>query len=339
MKRSAPAPGCTDLSVEAFLALRATFLDDARAPIPYTRPPKGGTQADPLDTLITDELTGALACVSCRKSGNNTSPDIALFRGSLCNGVPASALEDACDRIIAMEVKKLERRTSGKIARDTGGDYNSTPPCGKVRIYDRKRRPLDVRGFYLFVDETLGAGGKQYLINTIILCDGNALNEDFEFYKQFLTPVKKDAAQGSYGEGNIRRRRMAIFPNPLSCAAFMGHATLVHRADDLAVRDRRLVKTHTLRRTRADKSIAEFSCYRMRADVPPGTKVEVLTDPFAKVKNPRAGTRGMFVLDVAPLSAAAPESATEDVEIDTGPTPAKQLARPSVKKQKPRKQR
>lgn len=37
--------------------------------------------------------------------------------------------------IIGVEVKKLERGLNGQIARSTGLDYNSTPPCGQVRIY------------------------------------------------------------------------------------------------------------------------------------------------------------------------------------------------------------
>ena len=341
MKRTLPMDAApTDLAVEAFKVLRAKFLNASREPIAYVRPLKGGTQGDPLDTLISSMLAASIPDAACVKSGNNTSPDIALFRADLCNGVAAVSLEDACERIIAIEVKKLKRDASGAISRDTGSDFNSTPPCGKVRVYDRRKRPFDVRGFHLFIDEAEDEtdGAITYRIGTILLCDGNVLNDDFEYYKSFLTPLSKAEKQGSYGDGAVRQRRMAIFPNPLSCASFTGRAVLIHRSPDLTTANPDLVKTHILRRTRPGGGLVEFSCYQFKLDVVSPVTVEILTDPFSRAKKPRDGTRGKFKLELSPETTAPPEPDTEDSAVDDGEVvaPPRPVPKRAAAKRKPK---
>ena len=125
-----------------------------------------------------------------------------------------------------MEVKKLERTQTGKIARTTGLDYNTTPPCGTVRIYAADDSPLDIRGFYLFVAQEAVADN-QYVITALALCDGNILNEDFDLYLAGVGQRQKKIDLGTYGNGVDRQRPMFIFANPLGAQELERQATLV----------------------------------------------------------------------------------------------------------------
>jgi hypothetical protein len=102
----------------------------------------------------------------CQKSpGPLINPDLTIYRSDLCNGASREILKVDTSRIVAIEVKKLER-TKGKIARATGLDYNTMPPCGTVRIYDAEDVPLDIRGFYLFVAQEKLAKQDKYILST-----------------------------------------------------------------------------------------------------------------------------------------------------------------------------
>ncbi len=116
-----------DIAVEVFLRLRSTFFDQAGEAVPFALRAKENTQDDPFDEhLATSVLTG-IAGVTCVKApGALTTPDLVLFRPSLCKDARTEDLQDALDRIVAIEVKKLERGSGGKVARSTGLDYNTT---------------------------------------------------------------------------------------------------------------------------------------------------------------------------------------------------------------------
>jgi hypothetical protein len=80
-------------------------------------------------------------------------------------------------------VKKLERPTGGTIARASGLDYNTTPPCGTLRIYDLHGAALDIRGFYLFVcQEAVPDNLNHYRLSALVLCDGNLLSSTLSIY-------------------------------------------------------------------------------------------------------------------------------------------------------------
>jgi acyl-CoA synthetase (AMP-forming)/AMP-acid ligase II len=79
------------------------------------------------------------------------SPDMAFVRKQAARELAPEKLRADATAAIGLEVKKLERGPNGQIARASGLDYNSTPPCGTIRVYDAAGKPVDIRGFYLFV--------------------------------------------------------------------------------------------------------------------------------------------------------------------------------------------
>ena len=141
-----------DLTIEAFTILREQFFDLNGTPKPFPLREKRNTQDNPLDEYICDVLGSRLQNSDCVPSpGPLISPDLVLLCPDRCNSVPRAALRDDLTRIVGIEIKKLERTKSGSVARRSGLDYNTTPPCGTIRVYDANDNPLDIRGFYLFV--------------------------------------------------------------------------------------------------------------------------------------------------------------------------------------------
>jgi hypothetical protein len=142
----------TDLTAEAFLLLREAFFERRATPTPYQLRDKRNMQDDPFDEYVHKILNEGLPSVVVEKAtGPLISPDLALMRLGLCKGISRAVLKSELNRIAAIEVKKLERTASGGIARASGMDFNTTPPCGTVRVYDSDRNAVDIRGFYLFV--------------------------------------------------------------------------------------------------------------------------------------------------------------------------------------------
>ncbi len=140
----------SDLTIEIFLLLRDTFFDEKGFPKPFYLREKNNTQDDPLDEYIAKILSEGLPDAICEKStGPLISPDMVIYRPELCNNTLREILKSDTSCIVAIEVKKLERSATGQIARAMGMDYNTTPPCGTVRVYDATDFSLDIRGFYL----------------------------------------------------------------------------------------------------------------------------------------------------------------------------------------------
>jgi hypothetical protein len=286
----------TDLSVEAFLSFSAEFFARGGAPKPFALRAKGGTQSDPFDELLAGVLQRQLPGVCVIKAGPNTSPDLVLYRRDACVDATRAALRTDPTRIVAIEVKKLDRTPGGPVARATGMDYNTTPPCGTVRIYDERDEALDVRGFYLFVcqEEAEGQRGR-YKLTALALCDGDVLNADFDLYLQTTQPRAKLGGQGTYGDGAIRSRPMVIFPNPLGSRYFDKNATLLHASSELARGELRLVAE--IRRPTPGGGIRRFWAYRQ---APAPREIEVLENPFPVTKKPTEGRRGRFRVDFVP---------------------------------------
>lgn len=138
----------SDLAVESFLALRAGFFDEAAEPRSYRLRDKRNTQDDPLDeyveTILSKQLPKGVHC--SRAPGALTTPDLVVMRPALCNGTPRAVLASDLTRIVALEAKKLERTAAGAVARGSGLDYNTTPPCGTVRTIPAG----DGRTFYCY---------------------------------------------------------------------------------------------------------------------------------------------------------------------------------------------
>jgi hypothetical protein len=204
-------------------------------------------------------------------------------------------LIDDTTRIVAIEVKKLERTSTGRIARAGGLDYNTTPPCGTVRIYASGDTPVDIRGFYLFV-ALESSGNDQSAITALALCDGNSLNDDFELYLSAIGQREKEIDLGTYGNGVDRRRPMFIFANPLGAPELDRQATLVS-AEKV---NSRLGTAFHLVRTTQDGSQREFNAYRKASDISDDWQVQILTDPFPQPNSRVSQTqaRGKFRLPI-----------------------------------------
>ena len=122
----------SDLSVDVFLALREHFFDRDAVPRLYSLRDKRNTQDDPLDERIHQVLQAALSRgVEVETSGPLTTPDLVVYRPGACERASRTDLREDPKLIFALEVKKLERTESGQIARASGLDYNTTPPCGR----------------------------------------------------------------------------------------------------------------------------------------------------------------------------------------------------------------
>jgi hypothetical protein len=212
--------------------------------------------------------------------------------------MPRDVLKSDTTRIVAIEVKKLERM-KGKIARASGMDYNSTPPCGTVRIYDSHDRPLDVRGFYLFVAQEKLPKGNKTILSALALCDGDALNDDFDYYLKITGQRTKEIGLGTYGDGINRVRPMLVFSNPLGAFQFDHAATLINQQETT---DDRIGLVFRLRRSANKGKFREFFAYRKTSDIQPDWSVEVLDNPFPQPENRVETTqsRGKFVVPISP---------------------------------------
>jgi hypothetical protein len=296
----------SDLAVESFLALRGGFFDDGIEPRSYRLRDKRNTQDDPLDEyverILSKQLPKGIRC--SRAPGALTTPDLVVMRPSLCNGAPRAVLAGDLTRIVALEAKKLERTASGTVARGSGLDYNTTPPCGTVRVYDATGAPLDIRGFYFFVcQEAIRGERNRYRLSALVLCDGNLLNVDFQYYLSVVGERTKRVGLGTYANGADRQRPMLIFANPLGIAELDHTVTLIHPDDDLQKRHSSLRQVGTMRRTIPAGDSRAFFCYRVAGDVRKGEKQFDLLNPFpSPSRTQKTQARGRFRLGIRPTN-------------------------------------
>ncbi|PIQ95179.1 MAG: hypothetical protein COY75_10715 [Nitrospirae bacterium CG_4_10_14_0_8_um_filter_41_23] len=291
----------TDLTVETFLMLRNKFFDEKGNPVSFPLRDKRNTQDDPLDEYISEILKRDLPNnSSCIKApGPLITPDLVVLRSEICKGSTPQQLRDDLSRIIAVEVKKLERSKRGMIARESGLDYNTTPPCGTVRIYDSANRPLSIRCFYLFICQEPDMNRKGYFkLTALVLCDGNVLNQDFDFYLSIVGERTKQIGLGTYKDGFNRQRPMLVFANPLGAKEMDRHITLIHPDKSLRERYKNLSLSNIMRRSISEGIFNEFYCYRFDKDIPTDWKVSTLVDPFpVPERETKTQPRGKFRLD------------------------------------------
>ena len=294
----------SDLCVEVFLALRTGFFEEGGKPKIYGLREKRNTQDDPFDEsvhrLLSAGLPGGTSCL--KAPGPLITPDLVIMRTEMCHGAPRALLATDLSRIVALEVKKLERTAAGGVARSSGMDYNTTPPCGTVRVYDQSGRPLDIRGSYLFVcQEAVGSEPGRYSLSAMALCDGDLLNADFDYYLSIVSQRTKEVQLGTYGNGANRHRPMLIFANPLGASELDHSVTLVHRRHDLDSQLPQLSRVGVIRRTARTGGPCVFHCYRLRRDVAAGQRPFDLLDPFpSPARNVRTQPRGRFRVHVQP---------------------------------------
>lgn len=287
-----------DLPTTVFLSLRSRFFDDVGEPIPFSLRQKRNTQDDPFDEMLATVALVSLPGITCDKaSGPLITPDMVLYRPGQCEGAFSEGLEDDLERIVGIEVKKLERSAQGSVARASGLDYNTTPPCGRMRVYDKAGTRVDIRGFYLFICLE-GALASKVAVTAMALVDGNLLNSDFDYYLSIVGRREKRIGLGTYGDGADRVRPMVIFGNPLGVPLLSRGACLVHSVPDLGNATSDLQRVAEISRTAVDGSVHGFSCYRAASDATPGIVPEVLQDPFPTPAKRKARTsaRGRFKL-------------------------------------------
>lgn len=283
----------------AFLALRARFFGNTTASIPFGLRDKRNTQDDPFDEFLATDVLANLKGITCVKaSGPLITPDMVLYRPDACEDAGHDELADDLNRIVGIEVKKLERTAQGGVARASGLDYNTTPPCGRMRVYDAAGKSVDIRGFYLFVCVERAPDNEGKLVLTAMcLVDGNVLNDDFDLYLSITGEREKRIGLGTYGDGADRTRPMLIFSNPLGAQEFDGASTLIHPDDAVPTTEPHLKLTHRLSRTVPDDGTRSFSCYRLRSDVSHDWQVTDLVDPFpTPTRDSRTRQRGRFKL-------------------------------------------
>jgi len=296
-------PSVADLTVEAFTILREHFFDQKGAPKPFPLREKRNTQDNPLDEYICGVLHNRLQDSECVPApGPLINPDLVLLRPGRCNGVSRAALRDDLTRVVGIEIKKLERTKSGSVARRSGLDYNTTPPCGTIRVYDAHDNPLDIRGFYLFVCQEQETGAENtYKLSALALCDGNVLNEDFDLYILAVGQREKEIGLGTYGNGANRHRPMFIFANPLGIPELDNAATLIHPVSTLAEYEAGLRMAYRLIRT-VKGGERVFYCYRLAADIETSHSITDLKDPFPTPlsRSTLTQSRGRFRLPIEP---------------------------------------
>ena len=283
-----------DLPTLAFIALRQRFFDDRGRPRPFYLRDKGNTQDDPLDEFLVQDVLAKLAGVTCSPApGPLISPDMVLH-------TPSVSRRDDLSQIVGIEVKKIERTARGSVARSSGLDFNTTPPCGRILVYDVAAEPIEIRGFYLFIClEPAPHGsndGHEMIVSAFALVDGNVLNEDFDLYLSVIGERAKRIELGTFGDGADRTRPMLIFGNPLGIAELDHSATLIHPNNKLADTLPSLAQAYILRRSVQGNDHREFCCYRDARDFSGGT-VGTLIDPFhTPARDTRTRPRGRFVL-------------------------------------------
>lgn len=285
----------SDLPTRAFLTLREKFFDENGKPISFKLREKSSTQDDPLDEYISQILREKIEpSVGVIKATSLVSPDIVVFEKELVSSENCQHFE-GLDKIFALEVKKLNRTGSGTTARKSGLDYNSTPPCGKVRVYSKEGNKVEIRAFYAFVCQEEAESGICQL-TALILCDGGALNKDFGLYLSAIETREKEIHLGTYRDGLNRNRPMFVFGNPLGLQEMDYKATIIHPADNLDKKNTNLGKVFRLIRS-CEGHENVFWCYRLKSDIDQGHKVEDLYDfPTPKNRTVKTQSRGRLVL-------------------------------------------
>lgn len=288
-----------NLAAITFKVLRDLFIDDEGNFVEFDLREKSNTQDDPFDEYLSGALDKELKKFGARcqkSSGPLISPDLAVYKTGI--DVRNSNVQNNPEAIIGIEVKKLERGKDGKIARGTGLDYNSTPPCGRVRIYSEYDEPLIIKSFYLFASLEHTDKGK-YFVSAMTLCDGSIINDDFELYSSITGAREKGINLGTYGDGANRNRPMVIFSNPLGTELLDGKITLISGLDLSAELVNIGLRWRFVRKD-TEKNDHVFFVYMDRRDIKEPYNVTEVREPFhmPKKRNTRTQGRGKFKLIV-----------------------------------------
>ncbi|WP_280483380.1 hypothetical protein [Nocardia farcinica] len=291
-----PTVNPLDLAAACFVALAEEFYDEAGLPRPFKMRDKLDTQDDPFDELIRDRLNQRLPSgVKVIESEKKlVSPDLVVARPEEASLLINGGVELDERRLIAIEVKKVNADTNGQAARASGMDYNSTPPCSRVKIYSKYNTLLTVPAFYLFAIHA--SQGEARILQGLALVSGMVLNQDTELYNSRTGIRQKSIDLGTFGDGADRERPMLVFANPLGWGWLKTQPTLIHQRADLADEQDDLHRVRQIVRTAKDGTKHEFWAYRRTSSA----EEDIAIDPFPTPRNRSRQTapRGRFKVDL-----------------------------------------
>lgn len=279
-----------NIPAKVFSVLRELFFDGNGIPRKFHLREKRNTQDDPFDEMIAYELKSTLNPIGlmCEKApGPLISPDIAIYNSKI-NLESDQAISNP-EQLIGIEVKKLERSTNGAIARASGLDYNSTPPCGSIRLYSPSGKAITAKGYYLFA--CLERTDDLYSVTAMCLCDGSVLNDDYDLYNEITGSREKGINLGTYGDGANRNRPMLIFANPLG-AGFLDRNISLISGIDLSNIGGNISLAWRIHRKDTMRNDHLFFAYLDKRDVPFGHGVIDVYDPFPVPQHRSVETQG-----------------------------------------------
>ena len=256
--------------------------DGITIPIDLQAPSLVGTvQDDPFDNYIKEILTESMPNVEVVGSGKLTTPDVVIR-------------DRSSNTIIGLEIKKLIQKPNGADSRGLTMDYNSSLPCGTTSIKVGKS-VVDIPCFYLFA--LLATDSTS--INTLILLDGDFLNNDFELHKASKLANESEYLHGPYQEGSVRHRAMYTYPNPLNYKISVFHRRMIFvaktaEAETLNVSDH--ISDLILRK---DKNGNNFSYSVVdllkRSETQPNTIVGIFDDCKNRTKRERTSSSMPYI--------------------------------------------
>jgi len=126
-----------DIPATVLLFLRTPFFNADGNPVAVKLGPKATPQDDPSDEHLANDVFAAISDISCVKAPRPLiTPDVAPSYPDLHRRESRHRLREDLRRLVAFEVKKLERTPEGSVARASWLDYSATPPYGRVRVCD-----------------------------------------------------------------------------------------------------------------------------------------------------------------------------------------------------------
>jgi len=184
-------------------------------------------------------------------------PDIVVRAGTMILGIECKSLEASSQFL-----------TSGTgIPTRTTIDFNSTVPCGLENYKGKFKgyaalRGQPIRTFYALA--LYGEVDGENRVVTFLLVDGNYINRDYELHQTHLNISRPGF--GSYGDGQIRERKMYIFPNPLTDDDLKGTVTLIVEESEIEKRvpELNFVGTKTKYTPEPERKAYPFYIYRAR---------------------------------------------------------------------------
>lgn len=268
-----------DLAMWTFETLRAEFFGGDLEPRRFRLRPKAHTQDDPFDEFVRERLEAHVPpdLHVLGATGPLISPDIVVASRAQLGDLRRGEATLDPRRVVGVEVKKLNRSKSGRVARPGGLDFNTTPPCRSVTVY-RDDKQLEIPGFYLFA--CLEGRGSNCRVTALVLCDGGALDESTREYRRAVGQREKRIGIGSYGDGLDRERPMFVFPNPLGWRVLDHEATLIHRRADLESRSLAHAGRIHRHHLRTPRKRSTYHVYRVRRDLAPGFEPLNEVNPF-----------------------------------------------------------